>query len=722
LQRSEDSLHNVTSSCSHYQTLSLTLQQKVDECQDELRKVNTKAAQHELHALELQEKCDALLQLQESSQQTFQELQDDYLKQQQTLENITDTYNLLQQTYKTSLEQIAILATAMEKHRIRIIETMEQEKEERECLLNQRHEKQQLQQLKQESKSGTSFWAKFFSFLFGSNKKYNEEEQSAMLLDDDDEVDEDSYEEAQNLAQRSLLFALTQSREYVSELETLVEAFEQNCTANQEQLQSKQELINELHDRIAVFEEDKFVLKAALQQLRKEMKAEESKSVELEGNLKQKDLEIETLEKTIRQLKSNHSAHILSLEREMQQTNKTLSDNLRTAEEIEVYVDRLEQRLVTLSRARDEALLEAEEAAANVTAIATEAEKRQERNNDYLMQTMQEEISTMQQEHANEIEIFKERLRAAEENVERALSEKDNLESQLQEAGKERDKLQVEVVRIQLQMIQLQEKLEEVVGQLELERKARADTETSMLLAEERDETTMTRDQQFPRSSTDAEQLNSDEHSNNNSIVNNSYDHSSDEESLEEEYIMPESDFQEDLFSENENQTAVTDYTEQHTNPPLLSEAPIISQSTASSDIPRHLNAIDDVLPDLLRFANSECDNTTGAKFLTGEALEPDLEEKIHPNLEIPSSYGLHSSNVLYGTKPIMSKKGAIEKQKTLRHIRKTFSRVTGMHGFFSGSYLSIKGKNRPRPTNFTSLPKMAVLSDKFGLLDKPPL
>ena len=49
---------------------------------------------------------------------------------------------------------------------------------------------------------------------------------------------------------------------------------------------SRDSLIDELNDRVAVFEEDKVVLKAALRQLQKEMKEEAPKTQKLVSELK----------------------------------------------------------------------------------------------------------------------------------------------------------------------------------------------------------------------------------------------------------------------------------------------------------------------------------------------------------------------------------------------------------------------------------------------------
>ena len=51
-------------------------------------------------------------------------------------------------------------------------------------------------------------------------------------------------------------------------------------------VESLDSLIDELNDRVAVFEEDKVVLKAALRQLQKEMKDEAPKTQKLLDELK----------------------------------------------------------------------------------------------------------------------------------------------------------------------------------------------------------------------------------------------------------------------------------------------------------------------------------------------------------------------------------------------------------------------------------------------------
>lgn len=83
------------------------------------------------------------------------------------------------------------------------------------------------------------------------------------------------------MARSTLLNALQIERNNVDELESALSAVQQNNSAIAEMVSSRDSLINELNDRVAVFEEDKVVLKAALRQLQKEMKEEAPKTQKL---------------------------------------------------------------------------------------------------------------------------------------------------------------------------------------------------------------------------------------------------------------------------------------------------------------------------------------------------------------------------------------------------------------------------------------------------------
>ncbi len=84
-----------------------------------------------------------------------------------------------------------------------------------------------------------------------------------------------------DLARSTLLHALQTERNNVDELEAALSATQQNNSAIAEMVSSRDLIIDELNDRVAVFEEDKLVLKAALRQLQKEMKEEAPKTQKL---------------------------------------------------------------------------------------------------------------------------------------------------------------------------------------------------------------------------------------------------------------------------------------------------------------------------------------------------------------------------------------------------------------------------------------------------------
>ena len=92
---------------------------------------------------------------------------------------------------------------------------------------------------------------------------------------------QDAYE----LGKSTLLRALQSERNSVMELEASVATLQQNNSAISEMVESRDMLIDELNNRIAVFEEDKVVLKAALKQLQKEIQEEAPKTQKLMDDL-----------------------------------------------------------------------------------------------------------------------------------------------------------------------------------------------------------------------------------------------------------------------------------------------------------------------------------------------------------------------------------------------------------------------------------------------------
>ena len=94
-----------------------------------------------------------------------------------------------------------------------------------------------------------------------------------------------NIQETFEMAKSTLLRALQSERSNVHELEAIVASLQQNNSAISEMVESRDSIIDELNNRIAVFEEDKVVLKAALRQLQKEIKEEAPKTQKLMDDL-----------------------------------------------------------------------------------------------------------------------------------------------------------------------------------------------------------------------------------------------------------------------------------------------------------------------------------------------------------------------------------------------------------------------------------------------------
>jgi uncharacterized protein YlxW (UPF0749 family) len=99
------------------------------------------------------------------------------------------------------------------------------------------------QGLKRRKKRG--FWAWLFGF------------ESEEKVDDSAEGEQERLRAAQELARSTLLHALQTERASVEELEASLITLQRNNSAIMDVVQSRNSLINELNDRVAVFEEDK---------------------------------------------------------------------------------------------------------------------------------------------------------------------------------------------------------------------------------------------------------------------------------------------------------------------------------------------------------------------------------------------------------------------------------------------------------------------------------
>lgn len=164
----------------------------------------------------------------------------------------------------------------------------------------------------------------------------------------------------QELARSTLIHALQTERNCVFELEAQLSTLQSNNSAIADMVQSRDSLINELNDRVGVFEEDKLVLKAALRQLQKEMKEEAPKTQKLISTLKASKELNEKLNSDIKKLNTQHTTKLGSLKNEIQKKEKYINETDVRMAQITVYIDQLEERLATFALARRE-LTEKEE-------------------------------------------------------------------------------------------------------------------------------------------------------------------------------------------------------------------------------------------------------------------------------------------------------------------------------------------------------------------------
>jgi hypothetical protein len=159
-------------------------------------------------------------------------------------------------------------------------------------------------------------------------------------------------ETEQEFARSTLLRALQAERESVNELETALYALQQNNSAISEMVQSRDNLIEELNNRVAVFEEDKLVLKAALKQLQKEMKDEGPKTQKVLDDLIVAREELERLSAQIESTQAEHKNEVKLLKGIISQKEASINSTESNMTIIGSYVDKLEDRLATFAIAR----------------------------------------------------------------------------------------------------------------------------------------------------------------------------------------------------------------------------------------------------------------------------------------------------------------------------------------------------------------------------------
>jgi len=238
---------------------------------------------------------------------------------------------------------------------------------------------------KKKKKSG------FFAWLFGWGN------------DDDGTGRSDELDEVYEQARTTLLTALQRERSNVEELETAMSSLQHNNTAISEQVKSRDLIIDELNDRIAVFEEDKVVLKAALKQLQKEMNEEAPKTQKVVNDLEAAREEIDRLQEEIEALIETHQDEIAALREAIAAKEEAITATESNMTVIGTYVDRLEGRLADFALARRD-IESREQKCKEVESSAEEAKAERDRYKARVrdLESEHEEIKTLLEEMAKE--------------------------------------------------------------------------------------------------------------------------------------------------------------------------------------------------------------------------------------------------------------------------------------------------------------------------------
>ena len=220
---------------------------------------------------------------------------------------------------------------------------------------------------------------------------------------------------AQELARSTLLRALQTERDNVHELEAVLSILQQNNSAISEMVESRDELIYELNERVAVFEEDKLVLKAALRQLQKEMADEAPKTQKLIDDLRSSREQVIKLKNEVDSLIVTHEKELSLLKVVIEKKQIAITETESNLTVIGSYVDKLEERLATFAIARRDIEVR-EQACNNIEKKSAEVEQR--------CLVLQEQTVAYEAEHYDLKKLLEELV------VERSTLQKENLELQ----------------------------------------------------------------------------------------------------------------------------------------------------------------------------------------------------------------------------------------------------------------------------------------------------
>jgi len=307
-------------------------------------------------------------------------------------------------------------------------------------------------------------------YLAGRRKKKKQRGIFSWLFGIGEEKDEDSEEEErlQEFARTTLLRALQTERDSVHELETSLATLEQNNSAISEMVESRDMLIDELNNRVAVFEEDKIVLKAALRQLQKEMKEETPKTQKLVDNLTDARQEIQSLNRMIDSVLSDHQTEVALLQNVITQKQKAINATESNMTVIGTYVDRLEERLANFAITKREIEIREKKCAEIETCIVkVEGENEGQKVKITEFQAEHNEIKGLLKELTDErTQLHSDKLDMTKEK-DGLISEGSTLRDTISSLEVDVDSLNIVVSEWKLQVAERESRIDKQISQLE---------------------------------------------------------------------------------------------------------------------------------------------------------------------------------------------------------------------------------------------------------------
>lgn len=325
-------LHNMSSYISSLTTESEKLMAKADVLTERLADSESNFNYVHNRNLELDANCTLLTSMVEELKKEIEKYQSSQKSMEDEKSDNEKVVNELRAELRRVTDELEQLACLVETERFEF---------EKADFLRELKRKQ----LAKRRKKKKGFW----SWLFGFDNSNSVGDRDLEAVEE-----EERLRAAQELARSTLLHALQTERTSVDELEASVITLQRNNSAIMDVVQSRNELISELNDRVAVFEEDKMVLKAALRQLQKEIKEEAPRTQLLADELDAARERERVVREELEQLRIDHDEECDEFDARWEEAEKEWNQTKEELYLIGSYVDQLEDRLATFAIAKKE--------------------------------------------------------------------------------------------------------------------------------------------------------------------------------------------------------------------------------------------------------------------------------------------------------------------------------------------------------------------------------